>query len=167
MTKHVRLWARILVFGLVFLETAGATGFVRAGDRTRRVARTASVTRARPCVVGSATATLGTFQPTPVITVRGNYPVGGGYSPLGIYGDVTMSIYGPLSAFRATTAPVLVYVRGYDGSLRVTEATSFSTPNLPDLSPVRYPTEANYYYGPRVNRVSPWGENAINWIDQN
>jgi len=167
MTRHARLWAQVLVFGFVVVEAVGASSSVRAGDRTRRAVRPASVTRARPCAVPSATATLGTFQPTPVITVRGNYPIGGGYSPLDIYGDQTMSLYGPLSPFRVATAPVLVYVRGYDGSIRLTEATSFSTPNLPDLSPVRYPTEANYYWGPRVNRVSPWGANAINWIDQN
>ena len=49
----------------------------------------------------------------------------------------TLSLYGPLSPLRATTAPVLIYVRGYDGTIRVTEAISFSNPNLPDLSPVR------------------------------
>ncbi|MFI5457016.1 MAG: hypothetical protein ACHRXM_16340 [Isosphaerales bacterium] len=159
MTRHLRLRARILVFSFVFSQTVGATGFGLAADRTRRVAR--------PCSVPRATATLGTFQPTPTITVRGNAPIGGGYSPLGIYGDQTMSLYGPFSPFRVTTAPVLVYVRGYDGSIRITEATAFSNPNLPELSPVRYPTEANYFYGPRIHRVSPWGTNAINWIDQN
>jgi hypothetical protein len=66
-----------------------------------------------------------------------------------------------------STAPVLVYVRGYDGSIRVAETTGFSNPNLPEMSPVRYPTEANYFYGPRLNRISPWGTSAINWIDQN
>jgi hypothetical protein len=117
--------------------------------------------------VARRAASLGTFYPTPVITVRGNNPLGGGYSPLDIYGDQTLSLYGPLSPLRVTTAPVLVYVRGYDGSIRVSEAASFSNPNLPELSSVRYPTGANYYYGPRVNRLSPWGLNAINWIDQN
>jgi len=117
--------------------------------------------------VPSATGTLGTFQPTPIITVRGNYPIGGGYSPLDIYGDQTLSLYGPLSPLRVTTAPVRVYVRGYDGSIRIAEAAAFSTPNLPELSPVVYPTEANYYYGPRVNRAPSWGASAINWIDQN
>jgi hypothetical protein len=72
-----------------------------------------------------------------------------------------------LSAFRPTTAPVLTYTRGYDGRTRLTEGFSFSNPNLPALSPVRYPTEGNYYYGPRVVRTMPWGSNAINWIDQN
>src|SRR5262249_5513758 len=133
----------------------------------RRVMRPATATRTQPCAVPGATGTLGTFNPSPIITVRGNYPLGGGLSPLEIFGDQTLSLYGPLSPFRATTSPVLVYVRGYDGSIRVTDAASFSNPNLPELSPVRYPTEANYYYGPRVNRLTPWGPNAINWIDQN
>ena len=84
-----------------------------------------------------------------------------------IYGDQTLSLYGPLSPLRVSTAPVLGYTRGYDGQIRLTEANSFSYPNLPDLSPVVYPTEANYYYGPRVNRTPRWGSSAINWIDQN
>ncbi len=99
--------------------------------------------------------------------VRGNAPIGGGYSPLEIYGDQTLTLYGPLSAFRSSTAPVLTYVRGYNGQTYVAEASSFSNPNLPVLSPVRYPTVGNYYYGPRVIRTMPWGTNAINWIDQN
>ncbi len=102
-----------------------------------------------------------------MITVQGNSPIGAGYSPLQIYGDQTLSLYGPLSPFRTMTAPVLTYVRGYDGQTTVSEAISFSNPNLPVLSSVRYPTEANYYYGPRRPRALPWGSNAINWIDQN
>ena len=86
---------------------------------------------------------------------------------MNIYGDQTLTLYGPLSAFRVSTAPVLGYTRGYDGQLRVTEANSFSYPNQPELSPVVYPTESNYFYGPRVNKTPRWGSNAINWIDQN
>ena len=121
----------------------------------------------QPCVAPRRSSTLGTFYPTPVITVQGNSPIGAGYSPLQIYGDQTLSLYGPLSPFRTMTAPVLTYVRGYDGQTTVSEAISFSNPNLPVLSSVRYPTEANYYYGPRRPRSLPWGSNAINWIDQN
>ncbi len=47
--------------------------------------------------------------------IGGSYPLGGGYSPLEIYGDQTLSLYGPFSAFRVSTAPVLTYTRGYDG----------------------------------------------------
>src|SRR5438309_2340423 len=45
---------------------------------------------------------LGTFYPTPYLMVRGNAPAGGGYSPLGEYGNTTLSLYGPLSSFRMT-----------------------------------------------------------------
>jgi hypothetical protein len=164
MTCHPRRWARVLVFSFVFSQTVGATALALADHRTRRAGRTVVVTRARPC---PAPGTLGTFQPTPYITVRGNSPLGGGYSPLDIYGDQTLSLYGPLSPLRVTTAPVLIYTRGYDGSIRITEAASFSTPNLPELSPVIYPTEANNYYAPRINRPPPRGSSVINWIDQN
>ena len=90
-------------------------------------------------MVTGASATLGTFQPTPYIWVGGSHPTGSGYSPLGIYGDQTLSLYGPLSPLRAATAPVLVYARGYDGQLRVIEANSFSYPNLPSRLAGRLP----------------------------
>ena len=98
----------------------------------------------------------------------GTIPTGSaGYSPLGIYGDQTSALYGPMSAFRVSTAPVLGYSRGYDGQIRAVEANSFSYPNLPSLSPVVYPTESNYYWGPEAPRTPRWGSSAINWIDQN
>jgi hypothetical protein len=84
-----------------------------------------------------------------------------------MYGDQTLSLYGPLSPLRVSTAPVLAYTRGYDGRIEVVETNSFSYPNLPELSPVVYPTEKNYFYGPRVPRTPRWGSSAINWIDQN
>lgn len=162
----LRAHAPVLVLGYLLLETAGAIRPAVADPPWwRRAGRTVVVTRARP--VCAPTATLGTFQPTPYIMVRGNDPVGGGYSPLGISGDQTMSLYGPLSPLRAQTAPVLGYIRGYDGRIRLLEGDSASNPNLPELSPVIYPTEANNYYGPRVSRTPPWWSSAINWIDQN
>src|SRR4051812_27036847 len=36
------------------------------------------------------------FYPPPSGMVRGNAPAGGGYSPLGSYGNTTLSLYGPL-----------------------------------------------------------------------
>ena len=60
----------------------------------------------QPVCVSPMTSTLGTFQPTPYIMVRGNWPAGGGYSSLEFYGGgQSMTIYGPLSAFRAVAAP--------------------------------------------------------------
>jgi hypothetical protein len=131
--------------------------------RPRPVVPTARVAATEPDVYPM----LGTFFPTPSITVRGNYPTSGGYAPLGEFGDSTMALYGPLSALRATTAPVLVYTRGYDGRPVVQQGTSFSTPNLPTITPVIYPTQATYYYGFRHSGNPPWWTNAINWIDQN
>ena len=111
--------------------------------------------------------TLGTFEPTPYIVIRGNAPIGGGYSPLDMYGDVSMTMYGPLSAFRSTSAPVMTYARGYDGRTVLLEGTSFSTPNMPTLSPVIYPTRATYYYGFRESGDPPWWTSGTDWIDQN
>lgn len=110
---------------------------------------------------------LGTFEPTPYLMVRGSWPVGGGYSPLQVFGDQSMSLYGPLSPLRSVAAPVTTYTRGYDGRVYARRANSTSTPNLPSLSPVVYPTPANYYYGPRVNRTPPSWSSGMQWIDQN
>jgi hypothetical protein len=99
--------------------------------------------------------------------VRGNAPAGGGYSPLGQFGETTLSLYGPLSSFRFTSAPVLTYTRGYDGRAVLAPGTSFSTPNLPDLTNVVYPTQASNFYGFRQSGTPPSWPNAINWIDQN
>ena len=118
-----------------------------------------------PCP-GPETSTLGTFQPTPYMMVRGDWPTGGGYSPLDIYGDQSMTLYGPISPLRATSAPVTTYSRGYDGRIYARRGTSSSTPNLPGLSPVVYPTQGSYFYGPRVNRTPPWWSSGVNWIDQ-
>ena len=167
MIRHLRYSVRGLLFGLALLHLPVVVGSAFGQSPPRRVGRTVTVTRVQPCPVPRATSTLGTFNPTPVITVRGNLPLGGGYSPLEIYGDQTMALYGPLSPLRTSTAPVLTYVRGYDGQTRLMEGASFSNPNLPALSRVRYPTVGNYYYGPRVIPNFPWGINALNWIDQN
>ena len=62
----------------------------------------------RPAYVQSSSATLGTFHPTPYVMIGGDYPTASaGYSPLEIYGDTTLPLYGPMSAFRVSTAPVL------------------------------------------------------------
>jgi hypothetical protein len=117
--------------------------------------------------VTSEPAPLGSFYPTPYIMVRGNFPVGGGYTPFDQTGDTTMALYGPTSALRATTAPVLGYSRGYDGRTAIVEGRSFSYPFQPELSPVIYPTQATYFWGFRQSSTPPWWKNGINWVDQN
>lgn len=115
----------------------------------------------------NSTGTLGTFYPTPYIIVRGNFPTGGGYAPLGFAGDTSMALYGPTSALRAIAAPVPVYSRGYDGRTFVTEGTAFSTPNMPVLSPVVYPTQRSRFYGFPDSTTPPWWKSGVNWVDQN
>jgi hypothetical protein len=110
---------------------------------------------------------LGTFFPSPSLMVRGNFPAGGGFSPLQSFGDTTMALYGPLSPYRAYTAPVVTYERGYDGRVVPREAYSFSTPNRPELSPVVYPTQASYFYRIRETSEPPWWADGQEWIDKN
>ena len=57
-----------------------------------------------PCAP-SVSPTLGTFAPTPYLMVRGNWPAGGGYSPLDTYGDMTLPLYGPLSSLARRLLP--------------------------------------------------------------
>lgn len=159
-----------LCLALIGLLAWGATR-AEAGwpyrNRQRGVVPTTVTATARQTPTPVSSAPLGTFYPTPVMTVRGNYPLGGGYSPADSFGDTSLDIYGPLSALRATAAPVLTYSRGYDGRGVITEGTSFSTPNLPSLSPVIYPTQATDTNGPRQLKTPPWWPKATNWIDQN
>jgi hypothetical protein len=159
---------RPIVLGLSLILTTGVL-HCSAGDHPPRWARRHAVARPVPTVrridpvYGDR---LGTFYPTPAIVVQGNYPAGGGFSPMGMFGDQGLSLYGPLSSLRTTTAPTVTYTRGYDGVVRPVEGIATSYPNLPLLSPVAYPTRANYYYAPRI-RDNPAVESAINWIDQN
>ncbi len=84
------------------LTAAAAIG----DDRVQPAVGRGVVTRARPVCANPMPETLGTFQPTPFIVVRGNWPLGGGYSPLEVYGDQSMAVYGPLSPMREVSAPV-------------------------------------------------------------
>jgi hypothetical protein len=147
---------------LVIVPGGSALGQESRWPRQARRVLKASPAPCDQCV----TPTLGTFEPTPYVMVRGNWPAGGGYSPLGVYGDQSMSLYGPLSPLRSTSAPVTIYRRGYNGNLEAGRGTAFSTPNLPALSPVVYPRPSNYYYAPRVDRTPPSWSSGMNWIDQ-
>src|ERR1700677_5110819 len=114
MIRIVRALARAFVVGVALIQTMGVIGLARADDPTRRVERNVVVTRARPRYVQRSSATLGTFTPTPYVMIGGNYPTGSvGYSPNEMYGDTALPLYGPISAFRMSTAPVMVYSRGY------------------------------------------------------
>jgi hypothetical protein len=145
----------------------GALVVLSAFSTTAASAQTFQAPDAPPSVICASPPTLGTFEPTPYIMVGGASPIGGGYSPLGIYGDGSMALNGPFSPMRSKSAPVMTYNRGYDGVVRGAPGTSFSNPNLPTLSPVIYPTPRSYYYAPRVNRTPPWWSSGVNWIDQN
>ena len=79
-------------------------GVASAQDRFELPRVQGVVPAPRPDCVNPVTSTLGTFQPTPYIMVRGNWPAGGGYPPLEFYGDQSMVIYGPLSALRSRRA---------------------------------------------------------------
>jgi hypothetical protein len=146
---------------------AAAGGLFHRRNRTV-VATTVVVPAPAPVPVAMpvrSSAPLGSFYATPYVNVRGNFPAGSGYSPLGQYGDTTMALYGPMSALREIAAPVPVYSRGYDGRVYVSEATGFSTPNAPELSPIVYPTQGTYYYGFRRPASAPWRQSGANWVD--
>jgi hypothetical protein len=134
--------------------------------RPRPVVETATTTRPEDRVAPSPM--LGSFMPSQYVTVRSTGVIGGGYSPLGMYGrEQSLSVYGPLSAFRSTSAPVVTIVRGYNGLPVVAEGTSFSNPNQPTLSPVIYPTRASNYSALKFQTTPPQWDKAITWIDLN
>ncbi|QEH36288.1 hypothetical protein OJF2_48480 [Aquisphaera giovannonii] len=135
--------------------------------RTSRPSRAIAPASAAACEPCGQPAALGTFAATPYIMVRGNWPAGGGYTGLvGSQADQSESLYGPLSPLRSVSAPVTTYTRGYDGRVHAARGTSASTPNLPALTPVVYPTQGSYYYGPREDRSPPNWSTGWNWIDQ-
>lgn len=165
MRRSTRLAVTLALASLTLLASTSAEAGGRLfRKRPRSVSETAVVQRPENQLAPSPM--LGQFRPTPYITVRGG--VSGDYSPLGNFGrENSFSVYGPLSAFRETSAPVNVVVRGYNGVSGVVEGTSFSNPNQPALSPVVYPTRASNYSAFRYQVTPPQWDKAIMWIDQN
>ena len=164
MIKLERYARPLSAIGLIFV---GLSVSSVAGGRTPRRVHVETRSVVVQPVRDSVYPGLGTFYPTPMLSSGGNAPAGYGYSPLGIYGETSTTLYGPLSAFRSNSAPLTVYSRGYDGRALPVEATSFSYPNYPPASRVVYPTRANVYTGFRAISSPPWQASAINWIDQN
>ena len=153
---------------LVVLESASGQGFRLGRITRRRDAQGSAVTQRCQTVLPRTSSTLGTFYPTPVITVQAIYPIGGGYSPLGISGDQELALYGPFSPFRTTTAPVLTYVRGYDGQIRVDGSTRVSDAQSSRLCRRSLSDRGQQLLTVQgsAERLPSWSS-AINWIDQN
>ena len=160
---------RRLAFGLVAIVSLLTAVDVEAGGFGRRravaVAPTASV--GNPANANAPSNMLGTFYPTPTIYVRGDFPTGRGYTPLGQYGVHNLTTYGPISAYRSVSAPVRIYSRGYNGQVVETEGTSTSNPFLETPKPVVYPNANSYYYRSRRLTSPDWSQSGINWVDQN
>jgi hypothetical protein len=170
-----RTWRAWLLAPLAMLFVIEATTPAQAGwpfrkrvrVETQQVVTTPAFSPSTPPAGSVETPMLGSFYPTPYMTVRGNAPSGGGYSPLGTYGEQNLAYYGPMSPLRAKAAPVVLYQRGYDGRLIPQEATGFSYPYLPPAASVIYPTRGNYYYGFRESGTPPWWNDGSNWVDLN
>jgi hypothetical protein len=146
---------------------ASAGGWFKRRAATRVVAGAElAPTSYNPANANAPSPMLGTFYPTPYIVVSATGPTGSGYAPLGQYGLNNLQTYGPTSAFRAKSAPVRIYSRGYDGVVYEGEGTSFSTPFYPPGSPVIYPTPASDYYRPRGRASLPTEYGAQFWVDQ-
>jgi hypothetical protein len=147
------------------LIVASLAGTAESGDRlfrrkSRPVRETVTTVRARDQVAPSPM--LGSFRPTPYVSIGANPLIAGGFGR-----ESSLAVYGPLSAFRPYTAPVPTVVRGYVGIPTVVEGVSVSYPNLPSLSPVVYPTRASNYSALRYQTTPPQLDRATNWIDHN
>ena len=167
MRRSFRLESVWLMTGVGALVLLATSDRAEAGETARRRPRPVRETvDVRPENQLAPSPMLGTFRPTPYITVRGNGIIGGGYSPIGLYGvNNSMTLFGPFSSLRQTAAPVNTVVRGYNGVSNVVEATSFSSPFQPDLSPVQYPTRASNYSSLRGPGVPTQFGNGILWVD--
>lgn len=166
--RRVSKFVALMAFAVgVWLPSTASAQWLRSRSRSRPVRVVVPTTS--PRVAGLAPSPMrGTFYPDPSpVMVLGNYEVGGGYSPLGTYGDTSATLIGPLSAFRSTAAPVATYQRGYDGNFRPEIGTGFSNPNFPTASPIVYPSRANVRNAPRRVSTPPQWDSGINWIDLN
>jgi len=114
------------------------------------------------------TGMLGSFTPSPYVNIRDNGVIAQGRSALGSYGrENSLSVYGPLSVFRQTSAPVTTVVRGYNGIPTVVQGTGFSNPFQPAISPFVYPTRASNYSALRFQTTPPFLDKGTMWVDQN
>jgi hypothetical protein len=167
-TTRFRLLRTLVGLALIGPLTPPATAGWPLFRRRERVVVETVMTAPRPQDRVAPTGMLGSFTPTPVVSVRDNGVVGGGYTPLGSYGfGNSMSVFGPLSAFRQTAAPVNTVVRGYDGVPTLVQGTGFSNPNQPGLSPFVYPTRASNYSALKFQGTPPQRDKALMWIDPN
>jgi hypothetical protein len=170
MRRATRLLRIMPIVGLILIGSSTPSAMA-GGPLFRR--------RARPVVETACpapdprnrvapTGMLGSFVPSPVVSIRDNGVIGGGYSPLDQYGfGNSMSIFGPLSAFRQASAPVNTVVRGYDGVPTLVQGTGFSNPMQPGLSPYVYPTRASNYSALRFQGTPPQRDKGLMWIDEN
>ena len=163
-----RLWSIRSSIAIVFVvlsaqpSKAGGPPFHWRG----RVMVETFETLPRPQDRVARTGMLGTFYPSPTTPINDNTIIGQNRSPLGSYGrENSLSVYGPLSVFRATSAPLTTVVRGYDGIPIVVQGTSFSNPLRPSLSPVIYPTRASNYSALKYQTTSPRRDSSILWLD--
>ena len=122
-------WFALLAFAAVPFQVANA-------QETYNMPRVQTASPGpQPVCMSPVSSTLGTFQPTPYLMVRGNWPSGGGYTPLEFYGDGSLTLYGPLSQFRSVSAPVMTYTRGYDGRLYAHRQRRFRHPTSRSFHP--------------------------------
>ena len=162
------------VAGLVLLALGSASA--SAGDPPRAV-RYVSPPLPRAVIPANSPTTLiesypvparprrlGSFYPDEILTVRSNFPAGAGYSPGGLE---DMTLYGPFSPLRASSSPLLVYQRGYNGVLVPTEKVVITYPNQPNVGPFVYPTQRSYRSGFPESGTPPAWKSGINWIDLN
>ena len=124
-----------------------------AGDPPRRSRRVAVTTVPSTCARRRerVDSTLGTFYPTPYITVGGDVPVGGRLlAARDLRRSDTAALRPALGVPYPQQLPSSLTFAATTAGRTPDRGISFSNPNLPVLSPVRYPTVGNYYYGPRV-----------------
>lgn len=106
---------------------------------------------------------LGTFYPTPYMTVGGNGDAG--YTPLQQYGAGTLSLYGPFSSLRPITSETRVTTRGYRGVAQSRPAIVVTYPFLPSVTAPLYPRRVQVRGAGPVQTTPPWWDTGHYWVD--
>jgi hypothetical protein len=106
---------------------------------------------------------LGTFYPTPYMTVGGNGDAG--FTPLQQYGAGTLSLYGPFSALRPITSETRVTTRGYRGVTAPRSAIVVTYPFLPSVTAPVSPRRVQVRGAGPVQTTPPWWDTGHYWVD--
>lgn len=157
--------SRFLVLLISFVSIGSLFSECAAGPYRQRSRRIRGYTPVYLATTAPIRPIQNNFFPTPMVILQGNLDTGPGYSPLGLYGDTTMSDYGPFSVYRAQTTNLVVRTRGYDGLYRTSFGVTETYPNFTLPGMISAPNRRSDFFKPRGPAGTRVPGDAINWLD--